>query len=169
MKTKDLVLDERCEREVVKEIGEVLPDAGVTVFAEALIVEAVDLRDLTRLVVSTEDGDALGITDFEGDKEGDCLDGEVPTVDVITYSAGSATMRFENPAPLRTHEEVVGVGVRSANLEQLHEIVKLAVYISTNSDRTFLVIGFSDCQDKEKVACLTTGCTLDSSCSTSRA
>ena len=39
---------------------------------------------------------------------------------------------------MRTHEEIVGVRIGAANLEQLHEIVKLAMYIATNSDGAFL-------------------------------
>ena len=47
------------QREVVKQVGEGLPDVGVAVFAKALVVEAVHLRDLSALMVPPEDGDAL--------------------------------------------------------------------------------------------------------------
>jgi hypothetical protein len=39
---------------------------------------------------------------------------------------------------VRTHEEVVGVGVGAANLEQLHEVVELTVDITADGDRAFL-------------------------------
>lgn len=51
----DLVLDESCEGEVIEQVGEVPPDVGVSVFSEALIVESVYLRDLSRLVVAAKD------------------------------------------------------------------------------------------------------------------
>jgi hypothetical protein len=38
----------------------------------------------------------------------------------------------------RTHEEVVGVRVWPTDLEQLHQIVKLSVYISADCDGAFL-------------------------------
>ena len=38
----------------------------------------------------------------------------------------------------RTHEEVVCVRVGTANLEELHEIMELAVDITTDGDGTFL-------------------------------
>ena len=41
-----LRVDERCERHVVEQIGKDLPHVGVAVLAQALVVEAVDLRDL---------------------------------------------------------------------------------------------------------------------------
>lgn len=68
VKAEDLVIDERGEGEVVEEIGEVFPDVGVAVLAEALVVEAVHLRDLARFVVAAQDRDALGIANFESDE-----------------------------------------------------------------------------------------------------
>lgn len=54
-----LSVDQRGERQVVEQVCEVLPDVGVAVLPQALVVEAVDLRDLPRLVVSSQDGDSL--------------------------------------------------------------------------------------------------------------
>lgn len=85
MQTEDLVVDESSKGKVVEEIGKVFPDVRITVFSEAFVVETVDLSDLTGFVVTTEDGDALRITDFEGHEEGHCLDGEVTSVDVVTW------------------------------------------------------------------------------------
>ena len=38
----------------------------------------------------------------------------------------------------RTEEEIVGVRVGAANLEKLHQIVELAVDVSTHGDGAFL-------------------------------
>lgn len=40
----DLVLHKGCQRQVVEQIGEELPDIGVAVLSEALVVEAVPAR-----------------------------------------------------------------------------------------------------------------------------
>jgi hypothetical protein len=120
VETENLVVDEGGEGKVVEEVGEVLPDVGVAVLAETLVVKAIYLRNLTRFVVTTEDSDAGGVSDLEGDKESDGLDRVVATIDVIT------------------HEKVVGVRIRATNLEEFHQVVKLAVNITTNSDRAFL-------------------------------
>lgn len=68
----------------------------------------------------------------------------------------------------RTHEEVVGVGVRPANPEKLHQVVKLAMYVAANCNRAFL---WSIQNEFELLSCAlpTTGCTFDSSCRISRA
>jgi len=37
-----------------------------------------------------------------------------------------------------THKEVVRIGIGAPDLEKLHEIVKLAVYVAADGDRAFL-------------------------------
>ena len=84
MQTEDLVLDEGGKGKVVEEVGEVFPDIGIAVFSQAFVVETVHLCDLAGLVVSAEDGDTLGVADFQANKECDSLDRVVATVDIIT-------------------------------------------------------------------------------------
>ena len=119
VQAEDLVVDERGQGQVVEEVGEKLPHVGVAVLAQALVVEAVDLRDLAGLVVAAQDGDALGVADFERDEQGDRLDGEVAAVHVVA------------------HEEVVGVRVGPADLEELHQVVELAVDVAADGDGAF--------------------------------
>jgi hypothetical protein len=89
VQAEDLVVDEGGEGQVVEEVGEVLPDVGVAVLAQTLVVEAVDLSDLAGLVVATKNGDALRVSNLESDEEGDGLDGVVATVDVVAWGGGS--------------------------------------------------------------------------------
>jgi hypothetical protein len=140
MQAEDLVLDKSGEREEIEEIGEVLPDVCVSILAETLVVKAVDLSDLTGFVVATKDGYALGVADFEGNEQGDGLDGEIATVNVIACQelAVSSWMGTRSSGGPLTHEEVVRIWIWPANLEQLHEVVKLAVYVATDGDRAFL-------------------------------
>ena len=46
METEDLVLNNSGEGQVVKQLSELLPDVGVTVLAEAFIVESVPIKQL---------------------------------------------------------------------------------------------------------------------------
>lgn len=119
VQAEDLVVDERGKWEVVEEIGEELPHIRIAVLAQTLVVEAVHLRNLSTLVVAAEDGDALGVADLQRDQEGDGLDGEVSTIDVVA------------------HEEVVCVWVGAADLEELHQVVELAVDVAADGDWAF--------------------------------
>lgn len=140
VEAEDLVVDEGSEGEVVEEVGEVLPDVGVAVFPEALVVEAVDLSDLTRLMVAAEDGDALWVSDLEGNEKGHRLHGVVTTVDVVACCSWSACI-CEVPKEERvlTHEEVVGIWVWTTDLEQLHQVVELTMDITAHRHRAFLL------------------------------
>ena len=91
-KSTDLVLDESSEGEIIEKIGEVPPYVGVSVLAQAFVVETVYLGDLARFVVASEDGDAIAVPQLHRDQESDGLDGVVTSVYVIT------------------HEEIVGIG-----------------------------------------------------------
>jgi hypothetical protein len=85
MKAEDLAIDQGCEREVVEEIGEVFPDIGIPIFAEALVIEAIDLSDLTGFMVTTQNGNALWVADLKGDKESDGFNGIVTAINIVTF------------------------------------------------------------------------------------
>ena len=117
MQTEDLVVDERRQRQEIEEVCKVLPHVGIAVLAQALVVEAVHLSDLAGLVVAAQDGDAAGVADLERDQQSHGLDGEVTAVNVVA------------------HEEVVGVRVGASDLEQLHQVVELAVDVAAYRHR----------------------------------
>ena len=74
MEAEDLVVDEGGEGKVVEEISEILPHVCVAVFSQTLIVEAVNLGDLARLVVASQDGDARWVADLERHQQCDGFD-----------------------------------------------------------------------------------------------
>lgn len=71
VQAKDLVVNQGGERKIVEKVGKVLPDVGVAILAQALVVEAVYLCDLARFVVAAQNGDAVGVSDLEGDEQSD--------------------------------------------------------------------------------------------------
>ena len=85
VETEDLVVNQGGQGQVVEEIGEVFPDIGVAILSQTFVVESVDLSNLAGLVVTTENSDALGVSNFECDEEGNGLDGVVTSIDVVTY------------------------------------------------------------------------------------
>ena len=119
VQAEDLVVNQRRQGQVVEKIGEELPHIRIAVFAQALVVEAVDLGDLAGLVVAAQDGDALRVADLEGDEQRHRFHREVAAVHVVA------------------HEEVVGVRVGPADLEELHQVVELAVDVAAHGDGAF--------------------------------
>lgn len=92
-----LVLDKSSQRKVIKQVCEELPDIGVAILAQALIIKAVaaegvhrvlsarvkgaasmgllnlHLRDLPAFVIASQDCDSLTISDFQSNQKGHCL------------------------------------------------------------------------------------------------
>jgi len=85
VQAENLILDHSRQRQVVKKISEVLPYVCVAVLAQALVVEAVDLSDLARLVVTAQDRDALLESHFQADEQSDRLHAIVPTIDIVAH------------------------------------------------------------------------------------
>ena len=65
MHAEDLVIDDGREREVVEDLRAVAPHIHRAVLPETLVVEAVHLRDLSRLVVPANKRDSIGVTNLQ--------------------------------------------------------------------------------------------------------
>jgi len=137
VEAEDLVVDQGSEGKVVEEIGEVLPYVGIAVFSKALIIKPIDLCDLAGLVVATEDGDALRISNFQSHKESDGFNGIVTSINIIALSDVS---RFNAGICLGrlTHEQIIRVWIWPANSEQLHQVMELTMDVSAYGDWAFL-------------------------------
>lgn len=86
MHAEDLVVDHDGQREEVEHVREVVPDVGVAVFAVAFGVEAVGLGYASALVVASDEVHARWVAQFEADEEGDGLDGEEASIDVVAWT-----------------------------------------------------------------------------------
>ena len=117
MDAKDLVVNYCRDGEVVEYLGEGAPDVERAVLADALIVEAVDLRDEAGLVVAPEEGDPVLVADLEGEQHEEGFDAVPAAVDVVP------------------EEDVVGVGRVAADLEQLQQVVELPVDVPADGHR----------------------------------
>ena len=68
-------------------------------------------------MVSTQDRDTLGVSNFKADEKGNRLDRVVPTINVVT------------------HKQIVILRHLTTNIKQLLQIVKLSVYVSADGNR----------------------------------
>ena len=110
-------IHESRERTPIEELRHILPWVGVAILALALVVEAVDLRDLPRLVVAAQQRDAVRVARLEQQQHGHRLDTIVPAVDKVA------------------HEDVAGVRALAAVAEELEQIVKLPVDVAADGHR----------------------------------
>lgn len=78
-----LVIDQRCQGEVVEEVGEKLPYVGIAILAETFVVEAIHLSDLARFVIAAKNSDSLGIPDLESNEECDCFDWVITSINIV--------------------------------------------------------------------------------------
>jgi hypothetical protein len=86
VEAEDLVVDKGGKGEVVEQVCEVLPYVRVAIFSKTFIIEPIDLCDLAGFVVATENGDALRISDFEGNEKRDGLNGVITSINIIALS-----------------------------------------------------------------------------------
>lgn len=85
MQAENLSINEGGEREIVEEVSEVLPHIRIPVFAQTLVVESVNLRDLSRLMIATENSDSFTVSDFQSDKKRHRFNRVIAAIDVISH------------------------------------------------------------------------------------
>ena len=85
MKAEDTVLNDSSERQVIEQTCEVLPHVGISIFSQALVIEAVDLGDLLALMITSQNGDSVWVPDFECDEQSDSLNRVVTSINVIPH------------------------------------------------------------------------------------
>lgn len=83
MHTKHPPIYDRCKGEIIKYFTTPPPHVGASILAYTLVVESVNLCDLSRLVVPTNKRDPVGISDFESEQEKEGFDAVETAVDKI--------------------------------------------------------------------------------------
>lgn len=89
---------------------------GLGVFVSAFELESEVIGQMTAFVVSSKEPERLGIVNLEGPEVEDTFDTEVTTVDVIAQ------------------EQVSSLGGITSNLEELHQVVILAVDVTAHGN-----------------------------------
>ena len=100
MKAENGVIDDSSQRKIIKQLSEVNPDIGVSILPQALVIEPVDLGDLSYFVITSQNSYSVLKSDFQSNQQRYCFNRVVPTVNIIA------------------HEEVVGVWRLSANFKK---------------------------------------------------
>jgi len=119
VEAENSVINNCSKGKIIEQLSEVNPDVGVTVLAQAFVIEAIDLGDLTDFMVSSQDGYSVLEARLQSDKESYCLNGVIATVDIIS------------------HEKIIGIWGLSANFKELLQVMELSMDVSTNCDWRF--------------------------------
>jgi len=138
VEAEDLIVDKGGEGEVIEQVGEVFPYVCIAVLSKTLIIEAIDLSDLTGFVIATEDCDALGVSNFKSNEQCDGLNRVITPIDVIACAKWLVLSQSMEFGAVLTHEKVVCIWVWPTDSEQFHQVVKLSMNITADSYRTFL-------------------------------
>ena len=65
MKSEYFIFHDCCDRQIIKNVSEVLPNIRTAVFSMAFIVKSVDLGDLSRFMVPSQNGQSVSVPDFK--------------------------------------------------------------------------------------------------------
>jgi len=128
VQTENLIFDQGSQRKIVEQVSKHLPDIRSAIFSKALVIETINLSNLSTFVISSQNSDSIFVSAFEGNQKRHSLDRIVPTINIIT------------------HEKIIGVRAFASNSKEFDEIVELSVKISANGDGASngLDIGFVD-------------------------
>lgn len=84
MDTKYRILNQSCNWQIVKDIGEIFPWVDITVFLQNFVVKSVSLGDLTGLVVASEEADKMGVFEFQTEEILESFDRMVASINEIS-------------------------------------------------------------------------------------
>ena len=74
MHTKDPPIHDCSQTKIIEHFTTISPHRCAPKFPQTLVVESVNLSDLTGFVITPDEGYTIWITDFEGEEEEEGLD-----------------------------------------------------------------------------------------------
>jgi hypothetical protein len=92
MQTENLIFNDSSQGQVVEEVSQEFPNICVAILSHALVVKAINLGDLARFMVTSQNADSVSVANFEANEQRHSLNRVVASVHVVT------------------HKQVVGVG-----------------------------------------------------------
>ena len=128
MDAEDFAFDNSTNAEVIEDFGAILPWVSVSVLSNGLIIEAIHGSDLSCLVVTSEESDMSWVLELEAKEQLECFNGIEASIDEVT------------------HEDIASVWNLTTLVEELEEIMELAMDISADGDWSFhwLDVAFLD-------------------------
>lgn len=113
---EDAIIDDGGEREVVKDISAIPPDIERAILPEAFIIEAIHLRDLTALMITSDQRDQIRIANFICKQQEERLN----TIEPAVYKI--------------SQEKIAYARNISAISKKLQQVIELSMNIAANCD-----------------------------------
>ena len=66
MNTENFVIDDCGKSKVIEDVSAVSPHINGTILSEALVIEAINLCNLSAFMISSDQSDSLGISHLKG-------------------------------------------------------------------------------------------------------
>jgi hypothetical protein len=138
MNAENSPINHSSQTQMIKDLATIPPDVDTPVFPLTLVVKTVNLSDMSRFMIATDEGDAVRVSDFEDEQEEECFDRVEATVDKVTWEGkGKGFNIWQGRMKPRdkfvlTHEQVIRLGTPTSHSEQLQEIEELAVDVAAD-------------------------------------
>ena len=116
MDAEDFTFNNCTNSQVIEYFGAILPWVSISIFADGLIVEAVNRCDLSCLVITTEKSDVTWPFQLEAEKQLECFNRVVATINKVA------------------HEDIASIRNLSSLFEELEQVVELTMDVSANGD-----------------------------------
>lgn len=85
MDTEHSSVDNSPQCQIIKHLAAIPPDVCASVLARALVVKAIHLCDLPRLMVPSDECDAIRVANLVCEEEQEGLYAVEPSIDKVTY------------------------------------------------------------------------------------
>ena len=85
MDTENFVVDNRCQGQIIEYFCAVSPDIDWAIFAKAFIIKAINLSDLSTLVIASYKSDTFRVSDFKSEQEEESLNRVVASIYEIAH------------------------------------------------------------------------------------
>lgn len=117
MRAEDGTLHDCSQRQIIEKVRQHFPDIRILVLPRTLIKEPIILGNGPRFMVSSQDGQSFFVSYLQAEKQADCFDGIISTVDIVSQ------------------EQIIRERDTAADFEQFHKVIELAMHVPADKNR----------------------------------
>ena len=85
MHTEDAIVNNRSQGKVVEDVSAVSPHIHTAILPQTLVIETINLCDLSALMITSDEHDSFWVANFEGQQQKECLHRVKSSVYEVTH------------------------------------------------------------------------------------